>query len=43
MPRREHLIAVCRECGARYDIDLEPPLFCHDDDCWDVEVRQVED
>lgn len=35
-----HLVATCKSCGSVYDVDFEPPLFCHDDDQWDINVEE---
>lgn len=34
--RAQYFVALCRECGATYDMDFDPPLFCHDDPSWTV-------
>jgi hypothetical protein len=37
-----HFMALCRRCGASYDVDLEPALVCHvGDDDW--ELLRVQD
>lgn len=34
--RAQYFIAVCTACGDTYDLDFDPPLFCHDDPSWEV-------
>lgn len=35
----EHIIVYCDDHGNEYDMDYEPPLFCCDDDKWNIRIE----